>query len=450
MFRNGLISAMEEVENELPVDQQEAADTAVAVADETAEIQQDSGEIDVSVSQVEDAVQAGDELESIGEVAADAVESGEGLSEETAEMASIAIESIRNRLGFRSETRLVPATESFGNTNTRLMSTKLVIEGITDTLKKIWNAIKSAILRLKDKLVSFFSKLFNSAAMLAKHIKMLQDRANKMPASLKMVKKTIKSSSARAFSLNGKADFDTAKKVINNTALMSAVALATAAKQKDVSAAAQTLAASDITADSVEKFLSAQNAGADAVVKAASTFVTMDPTLAQMPAKANKNGKGTANYAYGPFVGSKVLHISVSETEVLGKPMKRASVSFIDSKGKIAEEIGALEMSEIKEVLATAAKMCSDLQDFKKVQGEYDAITKASNKLAETVMSSAVNVLEKSGAKQEVSAGLKALQSEVSSSLSSLSSFGNVGPNLVFNAVKSLADYASLSLANLK
>ena len=139
----GLIAAMEEIENEVPVNQEEAAETAVAVADESAEIQQDGDEIGTTVAQVEDAVQAGEELESIGEVAVDSVEGGEGLTEEAAEVASIAIESIRNRLGFRTETCLVPATESFGNTNTRVMSTRLVIEGIGDTLKKIWAAIKA-------------------------------------------------------------------------------------------------------------------------------------------------------------------------------------------------------------------------------------------------------------------------------------------------------------------
>ena len=67
------------------------------------------------------------------------------MDEAAAEMASIAIESIRNRLGIRAQTRLVPATESFGNTNTRVVSTKLVVEEIGETLKRIWAAIKAAL-----------------------------------------------------------------------------------------------------------------------------------------------------------------------------------------------------------------------------------------------------------------------------------------------------------------
>ncbi len=122
----------------------------------------------------------------------DAVEDGEGLTEEAAEVASIAIESIRNRLGFRAQSRLVPATESFGNTNTRVMSTRLVIEGIGDTIKKIWAAIKAAALRVWEMIKSFFAKLFNSATMLAKHIQALKDRARGMSGDLSPKDKKIK------------------------------------------------------------------------------------------------------------------------------------------------------------------------------------------------------------------------------------------------------------------
>jgi len=124
----GLVAAMEEVDNSPSIDENEAAEVAATVADESSEVQAEGDEIGVTVAQVEDAVQAGEELEDIAEVASETVEEGEGLDESAAEMASIAIESIRNRLGIRAQTRLVPATESFGNTNTRVVSTKLVVE----------------------------------------------------------------------------------------------------------------------------------------------------------------------------------------------------------------------------------------------------------------------------------------------------------------------------------
>lgn len=193
-----------------------------------------------------------------------------------------------------------------------------------------------------------------------------------------------------------------------------------------------------------------QNAGAEAVLGAAKVFKTVDSALSGIVAKGNKNTKGTANFAYGPFVGSQILNVAVTETEVLGKTAKRASPTFIASKGKTAETIAGLEQAQINEILKDAEKLCNQLQDYKKVQGEYDAITKASNKTAETVMASATKILDKTGSSQEVRAGLQELKSEISNCLSTLGSFGNRGPALVFSTVKAMADYASISMANLK
>ena len=451
---NGLIAAMEEVENELPVNEAETAEVAVAVADETAEVQKESDEAAVTVAQVEDAVQAGEELEEVAEVAVDAVESGEGLDETSAEMASIAIESIRNRLGFRGEQRLVPAMESFGNTNTRMTSTKLVIESIGDTIKKIWAAIKAAAARLWEKLKSFFAKLFNSASMLSKYIDGLRARARQMPAGVKPAEKKLKAAAvARAFSVDGKASLSSAKVVLENTGKMAGVAEKIGEKQKDIAAAASALASGEIDADAVKKFLAAQAAGNGALVQTMKqNFGEIDAGLAglEMKGAKPKAGDKTIKVAFGPFVGSVALGLTVAEGEFLGNKAVRATMGFQAVKGKVAEEIEALELSEVNEILGIASKLALGLQDFKKVQGNYDAITKSIVKSADTVMNQAEKILDKTGSSAETRQGLQQLKTEINDTISTMGSFGNRAPALAFSCAKALADYASVSMRNLR
>ena len=119
---SGLIFAVESAENEIGADASadEVAALEATVADESAAIQAESNEADVTISQVEAAVQDGEELEAIADVATDSLaDGGEGLTEEAAEVAAIAIERARARLGFSDLSRITPAREQFGSSSTR-------------------------------------------------------------------------------------------------------------------------------------------------------------------------------------------------------------------------------------------------------------------------------------------------------------------------------------------
>lgn len=455
MRQFGLIASMEEIDNTPITDEVEAAEVATTVADDSAAVQAESDEIGTSVTEIEDAVQAGDELQDIGEVAADAVESGDGLDEPAAELASIAIESIRNRLGIRATTRLVPACESFGNANTRLVSTRMIVEGVSDTIKRVWVAIKAAVARVWDKIKSFFNSLFQSTAGLTKHISSLRERARALPGSAKPMEKKLKNSAlAKAFTSKGKADSSTVDVIVKNTLVMADVAAAIGAGQVEVSNAASALASGEINKDTVKAFLAKQKKAADginAITK--NKFVVADsalaPDAAMKSAKAKKTDK-SLTFLYGPFVGNTALSVVTTESEFLGEKCLRVSMSFVGAKGKNAEEIEALDVNGVQKVLADAAKLANGLADFKKVQGEYDAITKAVNKVADTVMNSATKILDKTGSNAETSQGLSELKNEVSATVASMGSFGNRAPTLVYSLAKSLADYASASLRNLR
>jgi uncharacterized membrane protein YdfJ with MMPL/SSD domain len=143
----GLVFAMEndEVSQVVGTDEgvaqamAEATDAAQEVATEAQEIAQAA---DDTVAAAADA----ETLEKVQDVVAQTVQSGQGMDETTAQVAQVVVESICNRLGIPHAHRLMPATESFGSSNTRLAATKVALEnGFTDTIKRIWEAIKKFV-----------------------------------------------------------------------------------------------------------------------------------------------------------------------------------------------------------------------------------------------------------------------------------------------------------------
>ena len=450
-MRTGLIAAMEEIENIDPVAVEETPEaiTAVAVADESTEIQADSDEIGTTVSQVEDAVQAGEELEDIADVAADAVASGEGFDEKTAEVASIAIESIRNRLGVYEETRLVPVRESFGNTNTKLMSTKLILEGVSDFIKKIWTAIKQASLRAWEMIKSFFAKIFNSATLLAKNIASLKARANALPSGSAPKEKKIKTGVAKQISVKGKADLASYETILKNSTALVGVATEVSKMSRTIVAAAETLASGgEINQAKVSTFLNAKKGSVSTIEKTVSSafsgaeaaFSDSELNAVMKTPKQSKGSKATVR-CFGPFVGSVALTMSADGDNF--------SLSFGAVPGKTATEVDALTLAEVKSVLASAGSLANSLQEFKKTQSEMDGITKAVNKVADTVLSNAAKILDKTGSSNETREGLADLKATVSDSIAMLNNFGNRAPTFMFNMAKAGADYASVSLRNL-
>lgn len=453
---NGLIAAMEEIDNEpVAVDADEAVELVETVADDSAVVQADADEVGISVSQMEDAVQAGEELEDIADVASEAVESGEGLDETAAEVASIAIESIRNRLGIRSESRLVPATESFGNVNTRVMSTRLIVEGIGDTLKRIWAAIKAAAARIWEKIKSFFVGLFNSASGLVKLINGLRDRARKLPSDAKIKDKQIKHAGvARAISLKGKASLATFDEITTNTLALAGAAVDFGKIGRSVVEKAEKLASGELNEANVKAYLQGTDSAAseaERVLKAG--FKTVDQVLGNGFVGATKakgpkasKAKNVAALHFGPFVNNTLLTL---ETVSHASGGATFSITFSATKDKVAEKVEALEPSEVIRILDQSLKLAAQLQDYKKTQGEVDAITKAVQKVSDTVIKSAEKSLAKTGSSTETRLGLAELKDSVSTTLNTINTFAGRAPSLHFALAKAGADYASVAIRNL-
>lgn len=458
---NGGLLAMEEIYNGgEDLGEVEAAEVAATVADESAEIQNANTDVGIEVAKVEDAVQAGEELEDLGNLAADSLEEGEGMSEETAEAVSIAVESILNRLGATRESRTVPVAESFGNASSRRVSTKLVVEGIGDWLKKIWTQIKAAAARLWDKIRSFLAGIFNSAKSLSKLLVSLKERARKVPSDYAPKEKKIKAPGlAKSISWKGKADLNTLELTLKAANSLAAAAGKVTNEIKVINAAASSLASSEINETNVKAFVNKKSAAVQAIETAFVNGIgnglgTVDQETSMVKkAKGKvtnkKTGDATWKGSFGPFPGNSVLTCVVSTNTVLGIQESSISLGFEAAPGKPAEEVDALNINETQGVIEICLKLSNAIADFQATQKNTEAITKAQQSTADTILKQAEKILGKTGSSAETRQGLSELKASVADSMAMLNTFANNAPAMAFRAARAGADYASISLRNL-
>lgn len=456
-FGKGLIASMEGADNGVDgaVTTEEELQATTEVANAAVEVAEDSAEIDAGMADAQDAIVATDELVEVADSAQEAVESGEGMSEETAEMASIAIESIRNRLGFDVSSRLVPARESFGNTNTRMSSTKFVVETVGETLKKIWLNIKNFALRVWEQIKLFFAKIFGSTGALLKTAQAMKVRVAGLDSSLKPQEKELKAPAlAKMFSIKGKANAQTMQKVMENTGLLVACATIVGKSELDLGKEIISYASSNHDDANLKRFLNARTANSANVLGAITkSFGAADVKQSMDLAGVAKGGKKKAEKeVFGPFWGGKYLVAVTTDSEIAGVACKSTALHF---EGQADKEFGttvpALDKSEIANTISSVIKHLSALEDFKKTQNEMDALTKTISKTAETVMAAAGKIASSAGAgKTEERIQFSELKEAVSTQLAFMNSFGRQPVAISFSMARGALDHASLSIKNLK
>lgn len=148
---------------------------------ETVSLEEDQMEISGAEAEMADAEEVVDELEdaadgleSISEALSASLENG-GLDPQSSHFMAMATASYTNRLGLDST---LPSLESFGGESDREEATKVSLEAVSDYIKKIWEAIKSAIQKAIKAMTDLFAKVFGGAAKLEKAAQSLAKAAN--------------------------------------------------------------------------------------------------------------------------------------------------------------------------------------------------------------------------------------------------------------------------------
>lgn len=418
------------------------ADTAAAVEETHEEVAAPIETVEKLEDGVEQSLEGTERLEAVAEVAeASLADNGSGLDAAAAETAEIALESILSSIGFRKShgiSKVVPATESWGNAQSRTYSTKLVIEGVMDWLKKVWMAIKSAFVRVMDKLVQFFAGLFKSASTLESHLKALKARAEKLPAGAKPAEKELGLGGvAKAFSVGGKADLSTAKETMAATAKLGESVPALIESMIKLSTASTKLAGKDVTDGDLDEYAKASK----------ETAGELEGTLGRLP-KGKADDLSTKPEGevdvFGPFAGNSYITLKNDE----GKFVVGTS-SGADKN--VAKAVAALTGAEVVELLNIALSNVASLTKFKKAQDEAKKIVDQTIKLSDTIIGSVAKRLDAAeGNNAKLKEALGKMKDSSHSLFKGLTTFTGKAPSYQYAAVKAAADYASGSIRNLK
>lgn len=173
IFANGLVAAMEDETQaaELAIDST-GADSAEADIVEATDI---SADVEAGTAEIDQASADAETLTRIADTA-EAAEADGGLDPVAAEVTEIAVEAIYARLGVKHTS--YPALESFSGRSGRVRATRIAVEDIKETVKKIWAAIVVAFQKMYDFVKNFFAKIFDANRKLLARINALEKRLN--------------------------------------------------------------------------------------------------------------------------------------------------------------------------------------------------------------------------------------------------------------------------------
>lgn len=170
--------------DELPDNSDSLETGLLEVADQTAEGEEISGDID-------EGVETAEALESLRIVVKHAAANG-GFDRHGAAAAKVALESLYSRVGINlKNTQAVPALESFGGVSDRVRSTLALEADIKQKLSTVWEAIKKAIQQAIDFVVKLYNQLFDKATKLEARAKKLAEVAGKIPSGTSPATKVI-------------------------------------------------------------------------------------------------------------------------------------------------------------------------------------------------------------------------------------------------------------------
>jgi hypothetical protein len=167
-MRRGLVAAMEREKLLAPVAVDDLG-TNVEIDTIVDQVNLDQIVADDQSKKLDDSVMVAEALESI----ALSLETSSGLDGDGAKTLSTDLKQRYEQLGFIDKDQSVPALESFDATDS-FTSTVIVLEGLRDTISKVWNAIIEMIKKSIAFISSLFEKVFGAATHLESRAKKLE------------------------------------------------------------------------------------------------------------------------------------------------------------------------------------------------------------------------------------------------------------------------------------
>jgi hypothetical protein len=172
--------------------------------EEVAEVTEAGIEVIEAEDDVEELYEIAEGLESIVASLESAIEDG-GLDTQAAVFMQHAVDGYTTRVGMEA-TAIVPSLESFGGASGKAAATTISLEGIKETIKKIWQAIKNAIAKAIAAVKNFFAKIFGGVKKLKERSKALRSEVKKLGNKKVKTDAKLKVPGANTLRFNKKVD----------------------------------------------------------------------------------------------------------------------------------------------------------------------------------------------------------------------------------------------------
>lgn len=423
----------EELENEM-----DAVEVDAEVTEGVNEIVEEQGEIEELNDGVDSAVSDLDTLEQIEGKMEESVESGEGISEDAAEIAEIAIESIGRRLGIPMN--VMPAMESFGSSSSRKRATQIALEGIGDTIKKIWTYIRDGFKRMWTSIKDFFGRFFENSEKVRKQAEALRKTANER-AGWNVKEKDVKvgASTATLLSVKGKytkANLEVLQK--NHEGITN-----------------QLVNLNDVlgqTVSSLNEYIKLAKDGKATRDKLDTTMAEQTATISKMMSDkisittSKPNSKGST-ISVGPFVGGDMIDFTINKKN---DAVTGVSLTTVEGEKNSSDNLPGVKSEEIAAICDQIISLTKTTEEFKKAQSGIKKLNEDFIGLADQAVKFAETV---AGTAKDADEVVKAINL-VRSPVTQLSNFSTrmitMTPAWNVKLAKGMLSYASACLKNLE
>lgn len=425
-FRNGLVFAMEDA------DVEQASGGGIVAAEleieqGVSQISQDAVDADELSQAVTDAGADADTLDQIQQVMSDSVAQGEGLSEDAAAIAQVAVEAICKRLGMSSQ-NVMPSMESFGSKNSRVSATRFSMESITDKLKTIWEAIRKAFATMWQKIKDFFAKFFSNTEKVKKLAKDLKNELTEKK-SYKQVETQIDiGASAKSLQKDGKFTVDTAIDVIANHIGLTINVNKSFDIIKGGVEAVNGLVTGKDTSENLKKALGElAKTGIQGIAHSASEEGDVETTK------------------FGPFVDNNFITFSVNTVDL------DINVGFTaDTKSVDNSKIDAPKAENVVKVCDVVIQLMDETEAFKKNQSKIDGLKKSFIAVVDAAIKFADTLSDSTEENSELKKKIN-LARKVSTSLNAMTArYTMMVPSMNVRVGKAALSFVSATGKNLK
>jgi hypothetical protein len=180
---SGLVAAMEN-NKDTPEDDKKVGDNAESLETDLGEVKEAAAEGDQNQADTDEAEDTAAALEGF-RVALEGYQSQGGISQEAAHFLTMQFTREAERVGITETSKLMPALESFGGSNSRMQAGQIALENLKETIQRVWKAIVEQIKKAASWIEGYWNKVFGAAEKLKKRATALADAGRNANGTIK-------------------------------------------------------------------------------------------------------------------------------------------------------------------------------------------------------------------------------------------------------------------------